>query len=324
MGRSASRSSFIHELKLKITPQQNKMLNIRLDVARQIYNACLGEALKRLQLMRNSKLYQKTIKLPKSTNESGKKSVLNKERADNFRQLRKRYNFSEYALHKYLTCFYSNTWLTRHIDSLTAQKITTRAFNAVEQYCYGKRGKPRFQGKNRFRSVEGKNNTSGIRFINGKIIWSTKKSQKLILTPEYDVKDKHGLEVYALDHRTKYVRLVRKELKGYLVWYAQLVQEGTAYIKEKNQLGKGIVGLDIGPSTIAAVGASKASLQLFCHELEDYRQNIAKTQRQLSRSLRAMNIDNFEEDDFRTNYNGKSIKKQGKIKSVQTGVYVRS
>ena len=306
--------TFIHELKLLINPEQLGILDTRLDIARQIYNACLGEALNRLKLMRDSKHYQQALKQPKTTHNSKGKLVANPKRKALFKQAREEYFFSEYAIHKYLTTIYSNTWLTAHVDSLTAQKLATRAFKAVEQYAYQKRGRPRFQGKHRFSSLEGKNNASGIRFVDGKIIWSVKNGHKLTLNPEYDLKDSSGLEAYALNCRTKYVRLVRRTLKGHSVWYAQLVQEGTPYIKEKNQIGQGIVGLDIGPSTIAIVGDSQAKLQSFCSDVEDYRQGIARSQKQLARSLRAMNPDNFEENSFKTNANGRILKKKGKVK----------
>src|SRR5258706_12210594 len=36
----------------------------------------------------------------------------------------------------------------------------------------------------------------------------------LVEVPIYDHKDKHGVEAHALNSKTKYVRLIKKELKG--------------------------------------------------------------------------------------------------------------
>jgi hypothetical protein len=47
--------SFIAEFPLSTKPADERELSIRLDGARQIYNACLGESLRRLDLMRESK-----------------------------------------------------------------------------------------------------------------------------------------------------------------------------------------------------------------------------------------------------------------------------
>jgi len=44
--------SFVLELPLRVTPTQEKRLLARLETARQVYNGCLGESLKRLALLR--------------------------------------------------------------------------------------------------------------------------------------------------------------------------------------------------------------------------------------------------------------------------------
>jgi hypothetical protein len=58
-------SSFITELPLKVSPQQEGTLLKRLEAGRQLYNAVLGEAVRRLQLIRQSKIFQTAIKLRK-------------------------------------------------------------------------------------------------------------------------------------------------------------------------------------------------------------------------------------------------------------------
>ncbi len=312
--QAARTPTFIHELKLKTTPQHNKILEKKLNVARLIYNACLGESLKRLKMMRESKLYQQAIKMPQLVKDNKNKMMANKKRTSIFKQARGNYGFREYDIHKYVTNFYSKTWLAEHIDSLTAQKIATRAFSAVEQYCYGKRGKPRFKGKNRFCSIEGKNNTSGLRFIDGKVVCTAKGSPVLVIQPHYDLKDKSGLEANALCCKTKYIRLIRRTIKGDNVWYVQLIQEGVPYTKHNLATTNNTVGLDIGPSSIAVVSDSYASLQAFCPEVDDTKKSMLELQRKMSRSLRAMNPDNFEDNIIVKNKNNKKILKYGKVK----------
>ena len=58
-------AAFITELRLKVNRAQERRLLVRLEAARQVYNACLGESLKRLKLMRESREYQAVRKLPK-------------------------------------------------------------------------------------------------------------------------------------------------------------------------------------------------------------------------------------------------------------------
>ena len=137
----------------------------------------------------------------------------------------------------------------------------------------------------------------------------------LELKVKFDLKDKQGLQAHALSCRTKYVRLVQRKLKGVLVWFVQLIQEGTPYIKNKNQAGKETIGLDIGPSTIAYVGDSVAKLRAFCGEIDDRSAEIKRLQQKMSRSQRAMNVANFEADRYKVNPNGRKIRKLGKVKT---------
>lgn len=301
--------SFIHELKLKVSPEQMRILDTRLDVGRQIYNACLGEALGRLALVRDAKDYQRALSLPKQIKGKSGQLLLNKNRAALFKQVQSFYGFREYDIHEFVKKLCKNTWLSEHIDSSSAQKLGTRAYEVVRQYALNKRGRPRFRSRNRFSSIEGKSNATGIRWRDGQVKW-----QGLNISAHFDKKDKHGLEAHALACRTKYVRLVRRVIKEKSIWYAQLVQEGMPYIKTQNEFQIGVVGLDIGPSSIAVVGQTTAKLQAFCPELEDSSKRIKAIQKRMSRSARAMNVDNFEPDAFILNGNGKPIKKLGKVK----------
>jgi hypothetical protein len=55
--------SFVAEFPLQTTPADESALSIRLDAARNIYNASLGESLRRLDLMRESLDWQRAIRI---------------------------------------------------------------------------------------------------------------------------------------------------------------------------------------------------------------------------------------------------------------------
>ena len=283
MGKSKE-PSFITELALVVSPSEESICLTRLDAARQVFNACLGESLRRLALLRQSKAYRTACRMPK-----GKKNRKQAQaRVQAFRDARRAVGFSEYDLHAYAAQF-NHCWLGQHLDINTIQKLATRAFNAVEQYAYGKRGRPRFKGKNQLDSVEGKTNASGIRWRDNCLVWMGLKLQAII--PEDDAVIAHGLSC-----PVKYVRLVRRKIGGRNRFYVQLVNKGKPYQKEKNQPGKGVVGLDIGPSTLAVVGEQDAFLEMFCAELMTDWKTIRRMQRQIDRQRRANNSDNYNSD----------------------------
>ena len=57
--------SFVCEVPLRVSRAQERTLLARLEAARQVYNACLGEARRRVRLVRESKAYQHARTLPR-------------------------------------------------------------------------------------------------------------------------------------------------------------------------------------------------------------------------------------------------------------------
>ena len=87
---------FIHELRLKVTSGDFSVLEKRLNSAHQVYNACLGEDLKRLKLMRESKDWQAACKMPKKVKNDKGRAMNNTARQALFKVARPEYfiNFS--------------------------------------------------------------------------------------------------------------------------------------------------------------------------------------------------------------------------------------
>ena len=267
--------SFICELPLRVTQQQEVVLLARLEAGRQLYNACLGEAMRRLHLIRQSRDYQKARSLSKK---DPLRQIL-------FKRTRERWGFSDYEVQAYATRI-RHSWYGTHIDAHTAQKLATRAFLAAEKVMYGSARSVRFKGRNQMDSLESKSNVAGIRWRNDGVEWSSVRLNAII--SDYDPVVIHGLS-----SRVKYVRLVRRKRNGRNFFCAQLVCEGKAFQKPKNKLGIGNVGIDIGPSTIAIVGEESVRLEQFAAELEFQDKQIRKLQRRLDRSRRATNPGNY-------------------------------
>jgi hypothetical protein len=277
-------TTFICELPLRLSSADERVMAVRFDVARQSYNACLSEALRRLALMRESKVYQAACKLPKGE----KYSRLAKERTAAFRFANARFGFREYDLHAWAGKQIKRQWLGKHLDINTVQKLATRAFQATQDYAVGKHGRPRFKGRYQLDSLEGKSNQAGIRWRDDHIEWSG-----LHLAASIDPQDK--VIAHGLGSRIKYVRLVRRKLNGYPRYFAQLVCEGLPYRKEQNSIGQGVVGIDLGPSTLAVVApnAPMAFLKQFCAELIPQHKTIRRWQRKMDRQRRANNPANY-------------------------------
>src|SRR5258706_12040122 len=197
--------SFVCEVPLRVSRTQERTLLARLEAARQVYNACLGEARTRVRLVRQSKAFQRARTLPRD--DPTRKTL--------FAQARAQHAFSDYALHAYVQAM-GHTWLGDHLDSLTLQKLASRAYRAANRLLVGKARRVRFKGRHQLDTVEGKTNSSGIRWCNDHVEW-----KGLVLSARLDPRDPvlaHGLVC-----PVKYVRLVRRKLGERNRFYAKLV-----------------------------------------------------------------------------------------------------
>jgi len=275
-----STPAFVCELPLQTTPADERDLAIRLDMARQTYNACLGESLRLLALMRESRDWQRAQAMPKG-----------KERSACFRKVINRFDFTPSALDRFAISCKNACSVGDHLGPHETQATARRAFSAVRQHAFGTRGRPRFKGYRGLHSIEGKTNTAGIRWRDGRIEW-----HGLSIPVLFDPRDRDNWQATALASKTKYCRVIRRTIRGWDRWSVQLVQEGTPPRKARQAIGREIVGLDIGPSTIAIVGKTNAALVQFCPTIEQPWRKVRTLQRSLDRSRRATNPENYHED----------------------------
>jgi len=282
MGKSKT-PTFILQLALETSAHDETELNTRFEAARQLYNACLDEALRRLNLLRQSKGFQRVRKMPKTV-----KNKRNKERTEAFKELNSKFDFSEYSIMNYATKI-RRSWINNHIDSNTAQKLASRAFKAVQRIAFGQAKRVRFKGRNQLKSVEGNCNTSGIRYKEktGHLEWKRLKL-KTIINPD------DAVVVHGLSHRVKFCRIIKRIFNGKVRFFVQLALEGEPL--QKFKAPDKIVGLDIGPSTIAVVSDNQASLERFCKKLKDKQKEIRLLQRKSDRQRRVNNPQNYNPD----------------------------
>ena len=205
-----STPSFILELPLIVNSKQKRILLARFEAGRQLYNACLGEILKRYKLMIRSVAYRNTLAMPKSTEEE------RKIRSEAFNEIAKRYKFSDAAIQSYAKVI-RKSWIAEHLDAVLSQKLASRAFNAVFKLITQEAEKMRFKRYGGLNSLEGKSNAAAIMWKNNRIKWN-----KLSLPAIVDAKDK--VVQHALSSRVKYVRLVKKTIRGKtLFWHSQKI-----------------------------------------------------------------------------------------------------
>ena len=285
--KKAKSKSFVLELKLNTSPMDDAVLLKRFYYAFLMKNRLIRHARKALSSMRQDKEYRSLIK--KHISLKGKDDKISKhirnDIGNGLSRIRMSYGLSEYQFHAWIAV--QQHRYRKHIDSLTAQKIATNVWQAVEAVLFRKGKSIRFQRLDSLMSLEGKNNVSGIRFKDGRLHWNG-----LVIQPQFRKGDTYARE--ALTHKVKYCRMVRKAMGVSYHWYLQLVLEG--YPPVKHTVIDGRVGIDQGTSSEAVFSENGCILTELAPERKGTERQVRRLSRRLDRSRRAANPGNYNPD----------------------------
>lgn len=271
------KDTFVIELPLVASLSQDAVMLGRFEAGRRIFNAVLGDALKALDLMRQSVQWQKTRGLPKG-----------KERTEAFKACNKQFGFTEYALHSIAIKHKNAAGFEGRLGAHETQKIASKVFSAAQEFSFGKRGKPRFKGKSRsLHSIEGKSNAAGIRWskTSGAVTWG----KGFVLPVKMPSLQKDPYLHTGLESTTKYCRILWRMEQGRRRWFVQLIQDGVAPDRYEYLSGAQVVGLDIGPSTVAIVADDAVGLESFAPGVVQPWSWMRTLQRAQDRSRRTCN-----------------------------------
>ena len=203
-------ANYIVQFPLKVEKYQEDVLEKRFRIGRGIYNSLLGKMMKKYDEMRKQRVYREL--LHEIANTEKKKPLYKKLEA-----IRKESGFTEYAFHKEVKDM--QKFFKQNIDSFTAQKIASQVWRAFEKMMYGSGQKVHFKQEDDFKSLEGKSNGTGIRYIDGYIDWKGLRLKVLI-------DEENHYEKEALKSEIAYCRLIRKNIRGKLKYYTQIVFKG--------------------------------------------------------------------------------------------------
>lgn len=292
-------ANFIVEFPLKTEKYQEDILNKRFEIGRQIYNSLINVTQKRYKEMIKTKKYH-TLLSSLTGNKKTDKSFWKQ-----INDIRKQYGMSEYSFHEDVKQMQKH--FKDNIDSFTAQKIATELWKSYDQLFYGNGKKVYYKRYGEFNSLEGKSNSSGIRFKEDKILWNGLEIPVII---DYD----NDYEYQAIQSKICYNRIVRKYIRNKYKYYVQIVFKGNPPVKVdtetgeiKHRIGTGDVGIDIGTSTVAISSQSDVKILELADRIQNIEDQKQKLLRKMDRSRRATNPENYNEDG--------TIQKQGNKKS---------
>ncbi len=286
-----AKPTFITELPLVASRAHDAVMVSRFEAARRLNNAVLGDGLKALALMRQSKAWTTAKSMPKGE----PKSAVRDARNAAFKACNLHFGFTQYALQAVATEHKNAAGFDNRLGAHETQKIASRIFASLQEYAFGKRGRPRFKGKHRpLHSMEGKSNAAGPRWHADTATVSWGKG--FVMPVAIPAKTKDPYLHACLAAKTKYCRIVWRMEGSKRRWFVQLVQDGVAPAKYEFLSSGQVVGLDIGPSTVAIVGDDAVGLERFAPSVEQPWKQMRVLQRAQDRSQRAMNPGKYAED----------------------------
>lgn len=273
--------TYVLTLPLKVETWQEHILEKRLNIGRNIYNACLGEAWRRYTNMIRNPRYWEAVRMPKG-----------KERTQLLNQLKEQYGLRKFDLNRYVQEM--GRMFKQNIGSQMAQNIAERAFGAVEKVMYGNGKNVHFCSVGQFFSLEEKTNKTGFRYFP-----ENKRMEWLGLILPVMMKDQDEYVHTALQDNIKYCRLLNKQIRGKSRYFVQFILEGFPPKKRNQNYSKdenARVGLDIGTSTVAIASENEVKLLELAEGLsvEEHKKRILH--RKLDRQRRANNPNKYNED----------------------------
>ena len=308
---------FVLELPLQVEKYQADILNKRFEQLRQLYNYVQGKLLRQYRYFEQIKEYQACNSI--------------REKKDFFRNHPFHINgvldksgellditFDEYGIlgfvekiiHKSVGA--NTTYADLGFNTLILDYLSASIWRAWDKKLYdikSKRVSFKKYGEldsfsTRKKLVRGKHYFSGIELyldtmelaikMNGKV---GKESKFITLKMLHNPKHAE-YEMWALKggvDSVKVVKVVRRLVRCQYKYYVQLTIEGEKPQKGRT-LGKGNVGIDLGPTTVAVSGEHVVSIDKLASKCDNIQEEITRLSRKIDRSRRANNPQNFNED----------------------------
>lgn len=290
---------------LRPNPAQCRDIRSRFFTGVRVYNAVLGEFIARSRAVKADPAWQAARQLPSRTpaQRSARRAAFNAVAQAHGFSLVEAQSFAS-SLHK--------SWVREHLPAQETQSVGARAFDAVNQWHLGKKGKPRFKSTKRgLRSLAGKDGNGALRpktDAAGRLVGLQWGAGFVIAIASPASTGRRGkeqqaelAEIEALIAAGKVLstRIVRTVIAGRDTYRMQLVCDG--HPTRRHSVGDGRVSFDLGPSQIAVSvarndGTWTGWVEPLADRLRLNTMRLRRRQRHLDRQHRAGSPDCFHPD----------------------------
>ncbi len=308
---------FVLELPLQVEKYQADVLNKRYEQLRQLYNYVQGKLLRQYRYFEQMKEFQacKTIKEKRDFFRSHPFQINETLKGNKIPFM---VSFDEYSIKGFVEKLAQKpvganmtfadlgftTYILDHLGAsiwaawdkklydIKAKRISFKKYGELDSFSSRRKlvgGKVYFSGMEvHLDTMELAIKINGKQSNNAKFI-----TLKILHNPKHA-----DYELWALKggvNSVKVVKVVRRLVRSQYKYYVQLTIEGEKPQKGR-RLGKGNVGIDLGPTTVAVSGVNVVSIDKLASKCDDIQEEITRLSRRIDRSRRANNPQNFNED----------------------------
>jgi putative transposase len=240
---------------LRPDPAQCRDIRTRFFTGARAYNAVLGEFIARSRAVKVDPAWQTARHLPRRTKEE------QATRRAAFDAVVQAHGFTAGHAQSFASSL-RKSWVREHLPAQETQNLGVRAFDAVNQWHLGRRGKPRFKStKSGLHSLSANDGNGALRpkaDAAGRLVGLQWGTGFVIPSPAPAQTGRRGneqqaelaeIEALIAAGKVLFTRIVRSVINGRDTYRMQLVCDG--HPTRRHPVGDGRVSFDLGPSEIA-------------------------------------------------------------------------
>ena len=287
----------MHTVQLILRPAEYEkaVINKRFHAVSHIHNVCVKHARKLLMQLGHDKEYQswrsEYCRLLKQEKLSKADRTRRLELSKQMSVRRQKIGLSKWALQSYI-----KVCGKRYSKLISSQQVQAEAANVwagIEKCLFSKGKDIHFKKFMDFDTIGGKSNLNGAR-LNPDTMTVSWLGLKLKCYLPKKASDKNYI-LESLDHKISYCTIKRMMFSNGWRYYLIVTLDGDAPHWER-KAKTGIMGIDPGVSTIAAVSDTACILEELAPDADVYEKQIHKLEQHMDASKRISNPDNFNPD----------------------------
>ena len=283
------------QLILRPTEYEKVVINKRFHAVSHIHNVCVKHAKKLLMQLDHDNEYQSWHReycaLSKQKDLSKVDRTRKLELSKQISTRRQEIGLSKWALQSYI-----KVCGKRYSKLISSQQVQAEAANVwagVEKCLFSKGKDIHFKEFMDFDTIGGKSNLNGAKFNTDTMIVSWLGLELKCYLPKKASDRDYILE--ALDHKISYCTIKRMMFSNGWRYYLVITLDGGAPRRER-KMKTGVMGIDPGVSTMAAVSDTACVLEELAPDADVYEKQIHKIEQHMDISKRISNPDNFNSD----------------------------